>query len=150
MQPGTLVTHEDWMARLRLKKGSYPSCADGNCAMEAVVDYRRHVLGVTDATWTDADPTVCPVIGIFMRNWNDALPDEDTRTRLLGAFIPRIIGTKSTPEVEKARSMLALDWMVREFLPTWLETERALRRTLRCFVLVRWSRMRMQRPRAGS
>jgi hypothetical protein len=45
---------------------------------------------------------------------NDA--SEVTRTALV-PILPRIIGTKAAPDVEHARSLLALDWLIR----VWIE-----------------------------
>jgi hypothetical protein len=125
--PAPLLTTDEFLSTLTLKSGAHPTCDDGSCAMEAVVLYRRRVLGV-DAPWCDHDETVCPVIGAFVRSWNDGIADDATRTRLLAPFTPRLVGSRSTPAVEKARSLLALDWLVREFLPTWLEQVDTLRR----------------------
>jgi hypothetical protein len=36
---------------------------------------------LADKPWTDRMPCACPVIGAFMRSWNDSLPDDETRTR---------------------------------------------------------------------
>ena len=67
------------------------------------------------------------MLSTFVRTWNDSLRTNEERSRLLKPFVPRLIAPKATPEVEKARSLLALDWLVRTFLPTWLEQVDALR-----------------------
>jgi hypothetical protein len=82
------------------------------CAMEAVA----YVAG---EPWSDTPRCACPVLGAFMRSWNDALPDAE-RTELLLPFIPRLIGTRSTKAVEARRATMAADWYVRVFTPAWL------------------------------
>ena len=104
----------DWFDSLELKQGAHLDRDKGMCVMEAVAYLagREH---------SDHPPCVCPVIGTFLRNWNDNLPDDETRTRLLKPLVPLVIGTKSTPEVEERRSYMALDWFVREHVPAWFD-----------------------------
>ena len=84
------------------------------CVMEAVAWVARE-------PWTDQPQCACPVIGSFLRSWNDGIRDDETRTRLLKPLVPRLVGSKATPEVELRRSYMALDWLVRVQLPTWLD-----------------------------
>ena len=81
------------------------------CLLEAVA----YVAG---EPWSDHPECVCPVLAEFGRSWNDALSDEDRQ--ILLPYIPRLIGTRSTPEVETKRAWMATDWLVREFTPAWL------------------------------
>jgi len=69
----------------------------------------------------------CPIIGSFLRAWNDSLGSDDERTSLLMPLIPQLVATRSTAEVELTRVMLIVDWMCREFLPCWLDLTPALR-----------------------
>lgn len=87
---------------------------DRACVMEAVA----YVAG---EPWSDRPECACSVITAFLRAWNDDIPDDDTRTRLLRPLVPRLVGSRSTAEVEMRRAYLALDWLVRVHLPTWLE-----------------------------
>ena len=96
-----------------LKNGGHSGPSDGACVMEAVA----YVAG---EKWSDHPECVSPVIGAFLRNWNDNLPTDADRDRLLKPLIPVIINTRSTRSVEEQRSYLALDWMIRTFLPKWL------------------------------
>lgn len=100
----------------RISGGSH-SEGSGYCVMEAVA----YVAG---EEWSDHPQCACPVIANFLRLWNDALPDDGTRTRLLVPLIPRIIGSSSTEEVELRRSYLALDWLGRVVVPAWLDLAR--------------------------
>lgn len=58
------------------------------------------------------------MIAAFGRRWNDDLDDEDRQR--LKPFIPRLVGTMASPEVETARSWMCVDWLVHTHLPTWL------------------------------
>jgi hypothetical protein len=103
-----------------LKKGAHESRDQGVCAMEA-------------AAWLAGEPhsdepqCACPVIAAFVIAWNDALPTDEDRNRILKPFIPRLVGTKSTEAVEERRSYLALDWLIRVQTPAWLDVREDLR-----------------------
>ena len=97
-----------------LKHGAHNSPKEGMCVMEAV-------SFVAGEPYSDHPPCACPVIGTFMRSWNDGIQDDDTRTRLLKPFIEKLVGTKSTQAVELRRADLAADFLIRTHAPTWLE-----------------------------
>src|SRR5688572_3642961 len=97
-------------ATIVLKHGAHQP--DGEmCLLEAVA----YVAG---EPWSDHPECVSEVLGTFGRAWNDALPDDATRTRLLGPFITRLVGTRASADVEERRAWMALDWLVRTFTPT--------------------------------
>ncbi len=98
-----------------LKYGSHaePNGEFAACVMEAV----SYVAG---EPWSDAPQCACPVITALMVNWNDSLPTDADRDRLLKPLIPLIVGTRSTPAVEQRRSLMAADWLVRVHTPAWL------------------------------
>jgi hypothetical protein len=95
-----------------LDSGGHSSIESGMCIMEAV----SYVAG---EEWSDTPECACPVIGAFLRNWNDSLPN-DERTDLLRDLIPLLVGTRSTPEVEQRRATMAADWLIRTHAPAWL------------------------------
>jgi hypothetical protein len=82
------------------------------CAMEAVAF-------VAGEPWSDTPECASPVIGAFMRNWNDSLPD-DERTELLLPLIPRLVGTRGSEDLEQRRATMATDWLIRVHTPAWL------------------------------
>ena len=102
-----------------LKYGSHASREQGMCVMEAVA----YVAGEPHS---DRPKCVCPVIATLLRSWNDALPDDETRTRLLMPLIPVVIGTRADKATEERRSYMALDWLIRVNLPAFLELTPAL------------------------
>jgi hypothetical protein len=95
-----------------LLSGNHDGPDSGMCVMEAVSWIARE-------PWSDHPECVCPVIGAFLRIWNDSLPDAD-RDRLLRPLITIVINTRSTPAVERRRATMAADWLIREHTPTWL------------------------------
>lgn len=63
----------------------------------------------------------CPVIGEFLRSWSDAFVDEpESHVRLLNELLLDNVGTRATAEIETKRAYMALDWLVRSYLPQWL------------------------------
>jgi len=82
------------------------------CAMEAVAF-------VAGEPWSDTPQCASPVIGAFMRSWNDILPDNE-RTALLLPLITRLIGTVGSAELEQRRATMAADWLISVYTPAWL------------------------------
>ena len=118
----TPVINPDRLAYVQtrpLGASAHANLDDGLCVMEAVA----YVAG---EPWTDHPKCACPVIAAFMRAWNDGLPSDDERTRLLRPWITRLVGTKSTKAVEQRRADMALDWFVRVQAPAWLDLSEAL------------------------
>src|SRR3990167_10562700 len=109
------TTTEQRLAKITtLYAGPHPKNGNGHvkaCAMEAAA----YIAG---EPWSDHPECVCPVIGAFMRAWNDGLPD-DERTSLLLPLIPRTIGTRGSKPLEERRSLMAADWLVRTHTPAW-------------------------------
>ena len=105
-----VIERLDQLEALTLDSGAHASFEQGACIMEAAA-------WVAGETFSDHPKCVCPVIGAFLRAWNDGV-DNDFRQRLK-PYIPLVIGTADSHSQE--RSWLAMDWMIREYLPTWLE-----------------------------
>ena len=82
------------------------------CVMEAVA----YVAG---EEWSDHPACACPVITAFMVSWNDGLPTDADRDRLLKPLIPLLINTRDK-KLEAKRATMAADWYVRVQLPAWL------------------------------
>ena len=114
-----MTTPRERLAALpSLSAGGHEHVDEGACFMEAV----SYVAG---EPWSDKPACACPVLGAFLRTWNDDLSDTD-RDRLLRPLVLRLVGSRSTPEVEARRSWLAMDWLVRTNAPTWLRLVPAL------------------------
>ena len=95
------------------------------CVMEAAA----YVAG---EKWSDHPSCVSPLLGAFLRSWNDAILDDKARTDLLAPLIPLVLGTTKAGDNERSR--LAWEWLCREFVPAWLDLVPSLQghaRTLR-------------------
>src|SRR5690606_6413189 len=92
--------------------GAHEEGSGTMCVMEAVAWVARE-------PWSDHPQCACPVIGEFMRSWNDPLPDAE-RNELLIPLIPRLVGTRGSKGLEERRSLMAADWLVRTHAPAWL------------------------------
>src|SRR5688572_12063833 len=99
------------MSGIFLKAGAHTSLEQGGCVME----FSAWVAGEPHS---DEPHCVSPVIGAFMRSWNDALDDE-TR-QLLIPYAIKCVGTNTGPEDDKTRAWMACDWLVRVQTPAWL------------------------------
>ena len=98
---------------LRLDRGKHdpPNGEFAACIVEAAA-------WVAGEPWSDHPECVCPVIGAFCREWNDAMDDEDRQ--ILLPYVTRIVGTNHGPQVAERRAWMATDWLVRECAPAWL------------------------------
>jgi hypothetical protein len=98
---------------LTLRAGGGTLTDKALCVMQAV-DY------VTSGGTSDHPECASPVITKFLTRWNDSLPSDDDRARLLRPLIADVVGTRTTDADEMTRSWLAYDWMVRVQMATWL------------------------------
>ena len=106
------ITLED-LEKIDLKHGGHMTRDAGMCVMEAT----SYFAGEPHS----ASPECVPVsIRSFLISLNDVLETDEERNRLLRSYIPRIVGLDRSPELEQRRAWLAVDWIVREFLPAWL------------------------------
>jgi hypothetical protein len=96
---------------LRLGHGSHDRPEQGMCVMEAVAF-------VAGEPFSDHPECASPVIGAFLRSWNDSSDDEQRQE--LKQYIGRLVGSKGTKAQEDQRSWMALDWLVRVQTPAWL------------------------------
>lgn len=95
-----------------LDHGAHRHFEDGVCAMEAVAF-------IAGEKHSDHPACASPVIGAFMRAWNDGLPQED-RDALILPLIPHLVGTRGSRALENRRATMAADWLVRVHTPAWL------------------------------
>ncbi len=103
-----------YLETLELESGGHEAPNNGlvhACVMEAVA----YVAG---DPWSDHPECVSPVLGAFLRSWNDSLADVDRQ--MLKPLIPRLVGTKASKKVEEKRAWMATDWLARECAPAFL------------------------------
>ena len=97
---------------LVLERSSHEYPEEGMCVMEAVAF-------VAGEPHSDSPSCVSPIISAFLRRWNDDLPDAERQR--LKPYIPRLVGTRASDQVENRRAWMVTDWMVRLHIPAWLE-----------------------------
>ena len=94
-----------------LAYGTHATPEDGRCAMEWV----SHLAGEPHS---DQPKCVSPALRAICIALNDGL-DHEPRQRLR-PLLTRTIGT-ADDGLDAARSWMAMDWLIREYTPTWLE-----------------------------
>ena len=99
--------------------GAHDSREDGLCVMEAVA----YVAGEPHS---DRPKCASPVLSAFCRSWNDGLPSDAERNKWLAEFVWRLPGTVASAEIELRRSEMCIDWLVREYLPAFLDLTECL------------------------
>jgi hypothetical protein len=103
---------------IKLSRGKHSSPAEGACVMELT-------SMIAGEPFSDQPQCVCPVIGAFLRAYNDAL--DDRRRQDLYRYAAQVIGTRDTPEVERWRIERVVSW-AREMRATRHRIIRWLRR----------------------
>ena len=112
---------------LVIKQGKHkpPNGSVEACAMEA--SYLRWAVKqgwnkkkiVTG--WSDSLDCVCPYIGAFVRCWNDAIKDDEVRTRIFTPeFLDLLPGTKGDDALMLRRMWMGIDWDIRVRTPAFL------------------------------
>jgi hypothetical protein len=84
---------------VRLSRGRHSSPDDGACVME-LASMLAH------EPFSDHPKEVCPVIGEFLRTYNDAVDDE--RRKDLYASAAAVVGTRGSRRDERRRAELCL------------------------------------------
>jgi hypothetical protein len=86
---------------IRLSRGRHSSPEEGACVMELA-------SMLAGERFTDHPESVCPVIGSFLRTYNDSIDDE--RRQDLYYYASRVVGSRSSEEVQQARSEYVERW----------------------------------------
>jgi hypothetical protein len=98
---------------LILDRGAHTSFEEGACIMEAVAF-------VADEPFSDHPKCASPILGAFLRAWNDRLDTDDRQ--LLKPYIVRLVGTNTGQADEQTRKWMLLDWLVHEYAPAMFRT----------------------------
>lgn len=95
---------------VRLGRGKHRSPEEGVCAMEMAAMLAHEPFG-------DHPKSVCPVVGAFLRTYNDSI--DDRRRQDLYTYSSRVVGTRRGKEVRQQRTSLCREWANRhaEALP---------------------------------
>ncbi len=86
---------------IKLSKGKHTSPEDGACVMELA-------SMLAGEQFSDHPASVCPVIGSFLRAYNDSV--DDSRRQDLYGYASRVVGTRSSADVQRARAERLLRW----------------------------------------
>jgi len=111
MTPTLIPERLEQLDHILLKHGAHHTVDDGACAMEVV-------SWLAGEEHSDHPTCVSPILGDFLRSWNDIL-DEEGRQKLK-PYLPKTIGTAGDGH-DELRGWLCADWLVRTFTPAWLE-----------------------------
>ena len=85
----------------RLSQGKHSSPEEGVCVMELA-------SMIAGEPFSDRPASVCPVIGSFLRAYNDSV--SRTRRQDLYAYAARVVGSRADAQVEKARAECLAAW----------------------------------------
>jgi hypothetical protein len=98
---------------IKLSKGKHASPEDGACVMELA-------SMLAGEPFTDHPASVCPVIGSFMRAYNDSV--DDSRRQDLYSYASMVVGSRTCADIQRTRA---------EFLTAWAHQFRRSRWTRR-------------------
>lgn len=91
------ITHQT----IKLGKGKHTSPEEGACVMELA-------SMLASEPFSDHPASVCPVIGSFMRAYNDSI-DEEHRQNLYG-YAAKIVGSRASAGIQRRRAERLLAW----------------------------------------
>jgi len=86
---------------IKLSKGKHASPDDGACVMELA-------SMLAGEPFSDHPATVCPVIGSFLRAYNDSI--DDTRRQDLYAYASTVVGSRPPISVQRQRAERLAEW----------------------------------------
>jgi hypothetical protein len=91
------VTHQT----IKLSKGKHASPEDGACVMELA-------SMLAGEPFSDHPAAVCPVIGSFLRAYNDSI--DDGRRQDLYAYASQVVGSRAPISVQRRRAERLAEW----------------------------------------
>jgi hypothetical protein len=106
----TMTSGDPLTSDYTLAYGTHPNPQDGRCAMEWV----SHLAGERHS---DQPMCVSPIVRALCVALNDGL--DCTARQRLRPYLTRTIGTAGDG-LDERRAWMALDWLIREYAPTWL------------------------------
>jgi hypothetical protein len=97
---------------LTLSRGKHDSPEDGACVMELA-------SMLAGEPFSDHPESVCPVIGSFLRAYNDRI--DDGRRQDLYAYAAAVVGSRASEDVQYARAERLRAWARELHGNRWLE-----------------------------
>ncbi len=86
---------------IKLSKGKHTGPEDGACVMELA-------SMLAGEPFTDHPASVCPVIGSFLRSYNDTI-DSDRREALY-EYASKVVGSRGCVKTQQARAARLAEW----------------------------------------
>ena len=86
---------------VRLSRGRHSSPERGACVMELA-------SMLAGGPFTDQPRSACPVIGAFLRSYNDWI--DDGRRQDLYAYASKVVDSRASRDVEEARAKRLTEW----------------------------------------
>jgi hypothetical protein len=86
---------------VRLSPGKHRSPDHGACVMELA-------SMLAGGPFTDHPRCACPIIGAFLRSYNDWV--DDRRRQDLYAYAAKVVGSRASAGVQSARAQRLIDW----------------------------------------
>jgi hypothetical protein len=86
---------------IKLSKGKHTDAGDGACVMELA-------SMLAGEPFTDHPASVCPVIGSFLRSYNDSI--DSTRRQALYEYASKVVGSRASAGTQRARAARLAEW----------------------------------------
>ena len=86
---------------IKLSKGKHSSPEDGACVMELA-------SMLAGEAFTDHPVSVCPVIGSFLRAYNDSI--DDNRRQSLYEYASKVVGSRGPQRTQSERAERLVQW----------------------------------------
>jgi hypothetical protein len=86
---------------IKLSKGKHTDPDDGACVMELA-------SMLADEPFTDHPASVCPVIGSFLRSYNDSV--DAVRRQGLYEYASKVVGSRADARTQRARAARLAEW----------------------------------------
>ena len=97
---------------ITLSKGKHASPQDGACVMELA-------SMLAGEPFNDRPQSVCPVIGSFLRAYNDRI--DDGRRQDLYGYAAKVVGSRASQDVQQARAERLSAWAFELRWSGWLQ-----------------------------
>jgi hypothetical protein len=86
---------------IKLSKGKHTGPEDGACVMELA-------SMLAGEPFTDHPASVCPVVGSFLRSYNDSIDSE--RRQALYEYASKVVGSRACASTRDARAARLAEW----------------------------------------
>jgi hypothetical protein len=105
---------------IKLSKGKHTCPEDGACVMELA-------SMLAGEPFTDHPASVCPVIGSFLRSYNDSIDSE--RRQSLYEYASKVVGSRASARAQRARATRLGLWAeeMERTRPAWFVVRSPLR-----------------------